>query len=113
MSLSIELHVEPCPTCGHCDHSCWWNITHNLSEMASEAGVYKCLWRPDENGIKRAADMVSPLEDGLFDLKNRPEHFKQFNPDNGWGNYDGLVDFVEEVLDACRKYPDATVSAHR
>ena len=89
------------------------NITHNLGKMAGEAGVYDVMWRPDENGITHARQLITPLIIGLADLLARPDFFKQFNPDNGWGDYDGLVSFVERYLAACREYPDAEVSAWR
>lgn len=90
-----------------------YNITHNLGEMASVAGIYECLWRPEEIGITKARQLIEPLRQGLHELKLNPDHYKQFNPENGWGNYDGLVKFVEEYLNACYQYPDADVHADR
>lgn len=86
------------------------NITHNLSQMAVAAGVYKCLWCPDELGITKAVELVESLREGLILLKSDPERFEQYNPPNGWGNYQGLVRFVEEYLAACEMYPKAEVS---
>jgi len=48
------------------------NITHNLNTMADKAGIYNCLWRPDENNFKYAKDIIPILEKGSQDLKNRP-----------------------------------------
>lgn len=89
------------------------NITHNLNTMAKEAGIYKHLWRPDEIDIKKARQLIEPLSIGLGLLKNTPEYFKQFNPENGWGTYEGLVSFVREYLKACEEYPDADVRVWR
>lgn len=86
------------------------NITHNLNEMALQAGIYKALWRPDEIGITHAHQLIEPLKTGLKRLQQQPDYFKQFNPDNGWGDYDGLVEFVQNYLEACEKYPTAAVS---
>lgn len=90
-----------------------WNITHNLNKMAKDAGIYECCWRPDEVGIKKAKEMIPLLEKGLQELKSKPEYFKQFNPENGWGKYEGLVEFVENYLKACRDYPDADIKVSR
>lgn len=90
-----------------------YNITHNLSRMAEEAGIYQYLWRPEELHIKVASELIVPLEAGLARLHAEPERFKAFNPSNGWGDYYGLVRFVEAYLDACRENPDATVEADR
>lgn len=89
------------------------NITHNLGQMAVAAGVYKALWRPDENGIETAAQLIEPLTKGLAKLRANPSKFEKYNPANGWGNYDLLVDFVEDYLNACRRFPHAKVSVWR
>lgn len=89
------------------------NITHNLGEMAEAAGLYRCLWRPEEIGITQAAELVGMLEQGLIALKAEPARFRTFNPPNGWGSYEGLVSFVERYLMACRDEPGATVSVSR
>lgn len=97
------------------DDSCLYdaNITHNLGRMAAEAGIYKELWRPEELGIQYAHELIAPLEQGLNKLKDDPEYYEMFNPDNGWGDYNGLVKFVEKYLAACKEYPYAKVVTSR
>jgi len=89
------------------------NITHNLSRMADEAGLYQYLWRPDEVGIEKAKELIEPLRHGLTELRSKPEHYKQFNPSNGWGSYQLLVRFTIRYLRACEQYPNATVRVWR
>lgn len=89
------------------------NITHNLGRMADEAGVYMAMWRPEECEVTYAHQLIEPLRSGLDQLRQRPEYFKQFNPENGWGDYDGLVKFTERYLTACENYPQAKVSVSR
>ena len=89
------------------------NITHNLNKMASEAGIYEALWRPDEIGVTKAKELIGPLTDGLVRLKAEPEKFRAFSPSNGWGTYEGLVDFVEAYLGACHDWPEAVVRVSR
>lgn len=89
------------------------NITHNLNRMASQAGVYECLWRPDEVGIAQASQLVGPLNAGLALLRAHPDAFKKFNPPNGWGDYEGLCGFVADYLAACERWPEATVRVSR
>jgi len=81
--------------------------------MAGKAGIYKALWRPEELEATRAEDILLILEKGYTDLKRKPEYFKKFNPENGWGSYDGLVSFVERYLDACKEYPKAIIYISR
>lgn len=89
------------------------NITHNLNEMAKEVGIYKELWRPEELGFTKAGELIDRLDIGLFLLRNEPERYKAFNPDNGWGDYEELVEFVENYLVACRRYPEAEIRVSR
>lgn len=89
------------------------NITHNLNKMADEAGIYSHLWRPDEIDVNDASQLIEPLEKGLEILKSNPSKFKQFNPSSGWGTYEGLVDFVDDYLNACKKYPHARIEVSR
>jgi len=89
------------------------NITHNLTGMAREAGLYEPLWCPEEIGAKEAGDLVAPLASGLDSLLTDHERLQQFNPPNGWGDYDGLVRFTENYLAACQMWPDAEVRVWR
>jgi hypothetical protein len=95
------------------------NITHNLTKMASEVKLsngmtlYQVLWRPDESNLKYARDIADLLEEGWNILMADPEHFKKFNPENGWGSYDGLEKFVYKYLIACRFNPGAELEISR
>lgn len=91
----------------------WRNITHNLARMADAAGLYEALWQPNENGYTYAGQLVEPLESGLKRLEVEPDYYKTYNPENGWGSYEGLIDFVRSYLRACEQYPHATISASR
>lgn len=89
------------------------NITHNLASMANAAGIYEVLWRPEEVGITKAEQLIEPLRVGLAVLRDDPPKFRQHNPPNGWGSFEGLVDFVESYLTACEEYPEAEVRVSR
>lgn len=89
------------------------NITHNLGKMAREAGIYDALWAPKDINKTKAGEIIDLLEVGLSDLKSRPEHFSKFNASNGWGMYEHFVPFVENYLEACKKYPTATIKVSR
>ena len=51
------------------------NITHNLGQMASKAGIYKCLWRPEEIKVTKAKQLIPLLEKGIALMRSDPERF--------------------------------------
>ena len=96
------------------------NITHNLGAMAGAVvlsngmTLYDVLWRPDEQqGLKFARDIVNLLDEGWNILSSDPEKYEQFNPENGWGSYDGLEKFVYNYRNACWDNPDAELRVSR
>ena len=89
------------------------NITHNLIRMATEAGVYECLWRPDEHGITHARQIVEPLAAGVALLATQKRRFEEFNAPNGWGLWEHFLPFCADYLQACRDNPDALVKVSR
>jgi hypothetical protein len=109
------------------------NITHNLGEMADEAGLYEALWRPyrlkegynvpeddyeverefESNCVIQAKEIIPILEKGLKELVSHPEKYKKFNPSNGWGSYESLIKFTKAYLLACIANPEAEIETDR
>lgn len=101
------------------------NITHNLTEMADQCEVtgscdynlnkensfitlYDLLWHPKDN-----LNIEVPTLDYFNDvvacyrkLLENPDFFKQYNPANGWGSYEGLVKKTKEFIAALTKISD-------
>ena len=86
------------------------NITHNMSKMAEEADLYTAIWHPE---VSEAYKLIGPLSDGYMKLIDDPAKFKKFNPENGWGSYENLVQFVAGLLMACARYPLARIRVSR
>ena len=59
--MSLDVHLED--ENGHALY--WRNITHNLNKMASSAGIYECLWRPEEINITTAHQLIDPISQGI------------------------------------------------
>jgi len=108
MSLDVNLMVTM-PTSVYSG-----NITHNLGAMAREV-KYGLEWAgvADLHGFKYARDIADLLDIGWNILLSDPETFRKFNPENGWGSYDGLVEFVYKYRNACWDNPDAELSVCR
>ena len=111
--MSLDIYLK-CKCCGRCaEESDSLNYTHNLNVMAQEAGIYSFVWRPEENGIETAGQMIEILEKGIKELKSNPEKYKAFNPSNGWGDYDSFILFLERYLKACIENPNDKIEASR
>lgn len=106
MSLDIDLII---------DGGCVWsgNITHNVNDMAEVVGAYHYLWRPENVGVVKAADNIENLRRSLGMMYLNYERLKAMNPDNGWGDIDGLIELTKSYLDACIEYPKATIEISR
>lgn len=99
----------------------WYgNITHNLCQMAEDClsfeeeyqhyNLYDLLWRDTQvpfTGVYLNI-YIAHLSYCLYVLKNDPDHFKKFNPENGWGTYEQLVNFVEEFIKALVTMPEGS-----
>lgn len=92
------------------------NITHNLNVMAGKVHIvsdvlslYGYLWRPSELGVITAEELIQPLTQGYLELIKYPSKYKEFDPENGWGNYDSLVSFVKDYLIACLNNPESII----
>jgi len=115
MSLDVYLEVEV-DTGGESPHVVELfsaNITHNLNVMADAAGIYGALWRPDENGIETAGQLIEPIAEGIRVLRSDPERFRTYEPENKWGTYDNFVPWLEKYLEACKAHPKAKVRTWR
>jgi hypothetical protein len=113
MSLDVDLECNPCPHCGRSGEGFSANITHNLRAMAEEAGIYGIVWRPEENGITCARQLIGPLRMAIAEMWADPARFKKHNAPNGWGLYKHFLPWLEQYLAACEQMPDATVRASR
>jgi hypothetical protein len=108
MSLDISL---VCPCCEETIYAC--NITHNLGEMAVVAGLYAPLWRPAENNIVYAWQLLEPIRAGLKELSNNPEKYDKLNPPNKWGSRVGFIEALEDLGKMCARHSTARVRSYQ
>ena len=90
-----------------------FGITHNLAKMAHSCGLHDYMWAIEELGFKNAKDLIEGLEEGIKELKARPEFYSKYNPENHWGNYYDLVNTASDFLEACKSFPKANISVSR
>jgi hypothetical protein len=72
----------------------WWQaLGHPLREL-------------DGRG---AADTIETLTAAVAAMRDRAQEFSAQEPENGWGNYEGALDYLERLLVGCRAHPATTI----
>ena len=96
------------------------NITHNLNIMAEHVPIgntnlYKVLWHGDELEVPivKGKQFEDYLYDGISYLIRYKPILLEYNPENGWGNYDSLLQFTKDCLALSIQHPNADVKFSR
>lgn len=82
------------------------NITHNLSEMWSAAGIREVLYDKEDT---QARDHVVAIRAAIEDMRAKPDTYRKYDSPNGWGTYNGAVPWLEKLLCAFEKFPSARI----
>lgn len=121
--MSYDISLETPPGERECDHcggtgriegggedvgDLDWNYTSNCAWMWREAGADLAAFDGDPAGE------CAPLLKAAIDVLDAdPEYFREGNPQNGWGDYDSLVDRLKVLLVAFEEHPEAIVRVYR
>lgn len=94
---------------GHVSVNQGINMTYNISPMIELATNGVGL--PDMNG-KLGLHLVPILEAAVAEMwrPEKKEAFEALNPKNGWGDFHGCREFMQQILDMCRRHPNATLN---
>lgn len=116
------------PACGHCGCSDDWtevgNMTSNIGAMYSRVlpgpydgggqydatgQSYPCDGLPGLSGLPVAVALPL-LRTAIIDMKARRAELLYLEPENGWGSFDGALDYLRKIADACEQVPDGIVA---
>lgn len=86
------------------------NYTYNCGPMFSKAN--KGVGLSEALDSKQARDVEFILRAVVSEMVSNPSTYKELNPKNGWGSYEGFTKFLFDFAEECSKYPNATVSIH-
>ena len=79
--------------------------TYNLGAMFAEA-----LGRPLRSLTDKTAEECTPLlRKAIAAMEDEPARFKTLNPANGWGSYEGALQFLRSFQQDCANHPKARV----
>lgn len=68
------------------------NVTYNVSTMLKRAGFHPNI----VNGL--SAEVLRPVVRHAWQaLVDNPEYFQKFDPENGWGSYNGVKNFLSDL----------------
>jgi hypothetical protein len=80
----------------------WRNYTSNCGPMWRAAGADLS----EMNGWK-AARVAEVLTEALEVMHANEGDYRAMEPSNGWGSYDGVIDFLTDIRDAAARLPQA------
>lgn len=103
MSYDIHLVIDtggPEPVAvGKGDH----NYTYNCTPMfrtAMTGGL-------DSLNLKTAGSQVERLQSAIASMEAEPGMYRAMNPSNGWGSYEGALQFLRDLEADARAHPKA------
>lgn len=79
------------------------NYTYNMWRMWKEAGLSSL----NNLDSMEAGYVAGGLAEVVARLEGDPDHFRTFNPANGWGNYEGGLEFLRSIVKMCKDHPRA------
>lgn len=81
------------------------NYTSNVFPMWCEALGHSLADLAEKN----AGASLPALQRAVADMEADPARYQAMNPANGWGDYDGALDYLRRLRDACAEHPKATI----
>lgn len=85
------------------------NCTSNVSPMWADA-LGRSLGQYD-GAI--AAYALPDLRAAVACMEDDPAHYRAMDPVNGWGDYEGALDYLRRLVVACAANPKATIRISR
>lgn len=84
------------------------NYTSNVSPMWREA-LGRSLGDFDDAPCSEAGGV---LRDGIAAMEADPAKYRAMSPKNGWGDYEGALDYLRFIEKLCRIYPTGHLTVH-
>lgn len=78
--------------------------TYNLTPMWRKAGIVGDAGTSDLHG-KTCAEMGPRLVQGLIDAWTNEPAYRELDPANGWGDYDGFIEILTRLTRLCLRHP--------
>ncbi len=109
--MSLDLYVGK-------NREIHYNVTHNLAVMARAVqannglNLYNLLWEAEDRKY-RGKDIADSLIQCYQELYLNEFLYKQYNAENGWGDTQWLIQFLDRVMLACLANPNKRIYCSR
>lgn len=87
------------------------NYTYNVMPMYEKALGVQSLTEFLQG--KKVSEVIQPLMKGIREMEAHPEEYKKLNPENGWGNYEGALNFLKTIVSKCVLKSDYTIKVNQ
>lgn len=113
----LDEHTSPpyCPCCCRNYESVRVEAFNYTSNMA---GAWDASGIPlrDMDGMA-VAEAIPILRAGIAnieaDIEADPEAYRKFEPDNGWGNVERMLNWLRRILALCEQWPEGKLDVSR
>jgi hypothetical protein len=108
MSYSIHLYMNvdtggPEPT--YVELAEIGGYTSNVAPMWTDALGRRLADLKEKN----ASEALAALQRAVAAMEADTGKYEAMNPPNGWGDYEGALDYLRRLMDACAAHPKATI----
>lgn len=87
------------------EDSCTYNVAPMFSKALGEGGIRQLC------GVN-SKDAIDLLSLGIGRMTDNPEDYKELNPSNGWGSYEGALQVLLDLKEACLKHEYCVVEIY-
>lgn len=103
MGIDVYLRPAKCEICGHQEQGFSSSYTYNVSTM------WFSIYPQDKQMVQidgmSGYEAYKKLFHAYHYMKKNEEELKNLNPPNGWGSYDGFLNFISELTQESLKNP--------
>lgn len=106
MSYSVWLEIDTGGEEPYQIDDDYLNYTYNVAPMFRLAlGDEGLRGLHGKTGLEAGGMLIV----GITHMRGQRQQYLPLNPENGWGDYEGALDFLVRLLRVCTAHPKATV----
>lgn len=100
MGWDVDI-INKCEHCKREDTIEVDNYTYNVNCMYARAFGTKSFSYLLNN--RKCSEVIDLLQEAIKNMESDPDKYREMNPKNGWGDYEGALEFLKKILADCEK----------